>query len=71
MADGTCPEDVRLVQHLAQAINAKKHVEGDDSHSPEDRMRADDDVNRAMEAIRSHKATHQCESVEDHAPSAP
>jgi hypothetical protein len=64
MADETCPENIRLVQHLAQAINAKKRLEGNDEHSPEDRMRADESVNHAMEAIRAHKANHECQPQE-------
>lgn len=71
MAEETCPERVQLVERLAHAINAKKHVEDSDSHTPADRMRVDENVNHAMEAIRSHKAEHQCKSDEDPTPSTP
>ena len=60
MTDETCPERMELVQRLAEAINDKKRMENDDSHSAEERMKADQEVNQALEAVRTHKSDGGC-----------
>jgi hypothetical protein len=56
MTDETSPDRVQRVQRLAEALNEKKRMEDDDSHSAEQRMKADEKVNQALEAVRTHKS---------------
>lgn len=64
MATEACPELARLVERLAEAMNERKRVEGDDHHSTEARMSVDERMNAALEAMRAHKAEHHCELSE-------
>jgi hypothetical protein len=62
MSDETTPEQLDRVQRLAEAINEKKRMEADESHSVEDRMRADKKMNEALDDVRAHKAERGPES---------
>jgi hypothetical protein len=56
MNDETSPEQLERVHRLAEAINQKKRVESDDAHSTEDSLRADEDVQEALEDVRANKS---------------
>jgi hypothetical protein len=64
MSDEISPERERLVTRLGKALNDKMHVEKNDSHSPEDRMHADEKVNEALEAVRTDKAEEKTQADE-------
>ena len=68
MSAEACPQLAQLVEHLAKAINARKHLESDSSLSAEDRMSAEDQMNLALDAVRLHKAEHGCELAEGSSP---
>lgn len=55
MADKPSPERLRLVQRLAKAINRKKRMEKSPAHSTKERLRADEQVTEALEAVRTEK----------------
>ncbi len=65
MAAESCPELAHLVQQLAEAMNERKRVETDDSHSTEERMHSDQQISNVLEAVRAHKAEHRCELADD------
>lgn len=69
MSTEDCPQLSQLVEHLAEAINDRKHVESNESHSPEDRMGAEEQMNLALDAVRLHKAEHGCALKEGSNPS--
>jgi hypothetical protein len=62
MSEETTPEQLDRVQRLAEAINEKKRMEADESHSVEDRMRADIKMNHALDEVRAHKAEEKSET---------
>lgn len=62
MSDETTPEQLERVQRLAEAINEKNRMEADQSHSVEDRMRADQKMNEALEEVRAHKSNRETET---------
>ncbi len=70
MKDETTPEQLERVQRLAEALNAKKRMEDDGSHSMEDRLRADEKVQSALEDVRSRQGEGE-ESKETNPSSAP
>ncbi len=59
MSNETTPEQLDRVQRLAEAINEKKRMEADTSHSMEDRMRADEKMNEALDDVRAHKSDRE------------
>lgn len=64
MSDQPCPDRVRLVEELGEAMNEKKRVEKDESHSADDMVQADENLRDALEAVRVHKAEGGCASKE-------
>lgn len=64
MSEQTTPEQLDRVQRLAEAINEKKRMEADESHSMEDRMRADKKMNEALEEVRAHKSEKEAKTPE-------
>jgi hypothetical protein len=64
MSAKNCPELARLVERLGAAINQQKRIEADEEHTTEERMQVDQQMSDALEAVRVHKAEHQCEMAE-------
>lgn len=59
MTDQSCPKRVRLVERLARAINKKKHMTSETA-SKQEQLAADQEVQEAMEAVRSKSAKDLC-----------
>lgn len=59
MKDQSCPKRVRLVERLAKAINRKKRMTSATA-SKQEQAAADQEVQDAMEAVRSNSAKDLC-----------
>lgn len=71
MTAENCTELAELVRNLAEAMNEKKRIDDDPLQAPEQRVAAQERITQGMEAIRAHKASHQCElSAQTEAPTA-
>jgi Sec-independent protein translocase protein TatA len=64
MSTENCPKLAQLVEQLGEAINTQKRVAADEARTTDERVSADQQMSEALEAVRSHKAEHQCEMAE-------
>ena len=60
MTDQSCPKRVRLVERLARAINKRKRMENGEAASSHEKAAAEQEVQEAMEAVRSNSAKDLC-----------
>lgn len=60
MTDKSCPKRVRLVERLARAINKKKRVESKPSPPKPATIAAEQELQEAMEAVRTQSAEEIC-----------
>lgn len=64
MTTENCPKLAQLVEQLGEAINTQKRIAADESRTTEERLSADEQMAKALEAMRTHKAEHHCEMAE-------